>query len=142
MLDKFENYIKIGKAKKKTPDKVEAISLIEKAEKRMKYIRLLNEDTSSLVFEDAYESAREAAQSLMSIKGYKPYSHEATISFLKDFFTKKFTEQELREFDRYREIRNNSIYKAVNISTEDAKKCIEFSKLIIKKIKEVINETK
>ncbi|MBS3137897.1 hypothetical protein J4232_05670 [Candidatus Woesearchaeota archaeon] len=62
MLDKFERYVELGKVKKKTPDSEEASSLFKKAEKRLKYIRVLNEDTADLVFEDAYEATREAAR--------------------------------------------------------------------------------
>ena len=137
MIDKFENYLNLGKAKKKTPDISEANSLLEKAKLRIEFMRELNEKTASLFLEDSYEAAREAAQCLMSIKGFKPYSHEATISFLKEYYKQDFTEYEINQFDRFRELRNNSVYKAEPVITNDALKCLEFARNLIKKIEQI-----
>lgn len=138
MIDSFENYLKFGKAKKKTPDLDEAKSLIQKSKLRIQYLRELNDKTTSLFFEDVYEAAREAAQALMSLKGFKPYSHEATISFLRDYYKKEFNEAIIYEFDRYRGLRNDSIYKANDITKEEAIKCLEFARTIIKKVESII----
>lgn len=89
------------------------------------------------MLEGAYEGAREAAQSLMAAKGYKPYSHEATISFLKEVYKLHFTEEEINTFDRFRQLRNNAVYNAVSVTKEDAKTCIKFAKKIIVKIKKI-----
>ncbi len=138
MIDSFESYLKQGKVKKKTKDIVEANSLLERAKKRMTYLRALNNETAFLNFEDAYESAREAAQALMSKEGFKPYSHEATISFLKDFYKKEFEEYESIEFDRYRDLRNKAVYQAKDINQEEALKCIEFTKNLLKKVEKML----
>ncbi len=142
MLDKFEHYIELGKVKKKTPDSEEANSLFKKAEKRLKYMRILNDDTSELVFEDAYETTRQAAQALMSLKGYKPYSHEATISFIHDYYKKYFTDYDIAQFDRYRQLRDDAVYRAVSISKEDAQKCLLFSEEFIRKIDTIMKKKK
>ena len=138
MIDSFESYLKQGKAKRKTADKVEADSLLERAKKRMSYLRVLNKETAFLVVDDAYESAREAAQALMSKDGFKPYSHEATISFLVCSYKNEFEEYELREFDRFRDLRNKINYQAKEVSEGEALKWVEFTKSIIKKIEEII----
>jgi len=75
----------------------------------------------------------------MSLEGYKPYSHEATISFLKEFH-KEFTEDEINKFDRFRMLRSDSEYRAMPVSKEDAESCLEFSELLINKIKLIHNE--
>jgi hypothetical protein len=62
-------------AKKSSPDIGEAEALIAKAEGSLKFsirTRKLDENTAPYIFEDVYECLREAAQSLMSLKGYKP----------------------------------------------------------------------
>ena len=138
MIDKFEVYIKAGKVKKKVKDSVEGLSLLEKAQIRIKYLRPLNKDTSSLILEDTYEAIREAAQALMSVRGFKPYSHEATISFLKEFYKNQFSDYEINKFDRFRELRNNSVYKAQKIDISEAVECMEFCNVFIKKIEKVI----
>lgn len=144
MINSFENYIKLGKVKKKTPDFEEAKTLLEKAENRLEYIKLKDIDgkTSQFLLEDSYEAIRESVQALMSIKGFKPYSHEASISFIKEFHKVDFKEEEIRKFDRFRQLRNDSVYKAVTVSVEDAKASLVFSIQFVNKIKSIIKLTK
>ncbi len=92
----------------------------------MNFIKIQKIDgtTSTFIFEDIYECIREAAQSLMSLNGYKPYSHEALISFLKEFH--KFDELDIATFDRYRILRNNCIYRAAKVSPEVCREALKF----------------
>ena len=144
MINTFKNYLNSGYVKKKTPDSEEAKALLEKAKNRLEYTksREVNDKTSQFVLEDAYESIRESAQALMSIKGFKPYSHEATISFVKEFYNSDFSEQELRRFDRFRQLRNDSVYKAKPVTSEDAKSSVEFAAEFINKIKSLLKQLK
>ena len=144
MINSFNNYLKQGKVKKKTYDFEEAKALFEKAKNRIKYTksRKLSIGSAQFILEDSYEAIRESAQALMSINGYKPYSHESTISFIKEFYNSKFTEEEIHKFDRFRQLRNNSIYKAEAVSLEDAKDCIYFAIGFIKKIKSILKVKK
>ena len=111
-------------------------SLLEKAKNRLEYTksREINEKTSQFVLEDAYEAIRESAQALMSVKGYKPYSHEATIAFIKEFYSNNFNEEEIYKFDRFRQLRNDSVYKAKLVTNEDAKSSVLFATGFINKI--------
>lgn len=139
MIGSFEHYVKTGKVKKKTPDPEEARALLNQAQDRLDYIKgkEITEKTAKFVFEDAYEAVREAAQALMSKEGYKPYSHEATISFVKEFHGKDFTPEEIAEFDHFRELRHDSVYRAAQVLPEDAKDCIAFAKRFVKKASEL-----
>jgi len=140
VLKNFNYYLETGDVKKQEPDLSEAKSLIEKAERRLNRVKSdkLSESNADLLFEDAYEVIRESAQSLMSLKGYKPYSHEATVAFVKEFH-KEFTDYEVNNFDRFRKLRNNSIYKAVIIDIQDANEIITFAENFFKKIKNMQN---
>lgn len=140
MTNTFENYLKAGKVKKKTPDPSEASSLYKGAIARLKYAKQkeITKEISAFVLEDAYEAARKAAQSLMSKEGFKPYSHEATISFLREKYKIQFKEEELQDFERFRQLRSDSIYRAVEVSIEDAKNCVSFANKIINKIGKLI----
>lgn len=140
MINKFDNYLKLGKVKRKTPDFEEARALYNKAKNRLGYIKLkeINNKTAQFVLEDSYEAIRESAQALMSVKGFKPYSHEATISFVKDFYNTNFSEEELHKFDRFRQLRNDSIYMAKQVTNEDAQACLLFAKSFIDKIKALL----
>lgn len=139
MIAPFEHYVKSGKVKRKTPDPEEAASLLQKARDRMFYCKTkrITDRTASFILEDAYESIRESAQALMSLKGFKPYSHEATISFLKEYYSFEFNEDDLAGFDRFRGLRHDSVYKAVLIHPNDAKACVLFAARIIPKLKKM-----
>lgn len=130
----FKRYLENGSVKRKTPDLEEAQSLFRQALDRMTYARSkdISQTTAKFVFEDAYEAVREAGQSLMSLRGFKPYSHAATIEFLKEFYD--FTEEDISEFHRFRELRNASVYKAAPISVEEAESILRFAESIIEKI--------
>jgi len=144
MINSFENYLKLGKAKRKTPDFEEGKSLIWKAENRLVYTKAkeINNNNSQFILEDAYEAMRESAQALMSIKGYKPYSHEATISFIRDFHADVFNDEEIHKFDRFRKLRNSSVYTAAPVLSEDAKSSVLFAEAFIVKVKALLNKNK
>lgn len=135
MIERFKFYLDQDLARKELPDMAEARSLIEKACQRMKFIKSLdiNEKSSTFIFEDIYECIREAAQSLMSLAGYKPFSHEAVISFIKEFH--KFSGYEIESFNRYRILRNNCVYKASRASPETCKEAMRFLDLFLPKLR-------
>lgn len=77
----------------------------------------------------------------MSLKGYKPYSHEVLISFLREFY--KFPDAEISTFDRYRILRNKTVYSAAKVSIEVCKEALKFLENFLPKLrKEFEKETK
>ena len=141
MIKEFQYYLNSNLAKKASPDKGEAESLIKKAVGRLDFsikARELNENTAPYIFEDVYECLREAAQSLMSLKGYKPYSHEALISFLKKFFD--FSESDIASFNRYRILRNKTVYRGEKISAEICKEALNFLLKFLPELKNRFNK--
>ena len=100
----------------------------------------IEDKKASIILENVYEAIRESSQSLMSLKGFKPYSQEGTISFIKEFYKEHFTEEEINKFDRFRLLRNDSVYRAKTIPKEDTKASIEFAKAFIEKIKSILKE--
>lgn len=142
MINAFDYYLKLGKVKRKTPDSEEAKALLEKAENRIEYTKLkeISSKNAQFVLEDSYEAIREAAQALMSTKGFKPYSHEATISFVKAFYNSDFNEEELHKFDRFRQLRNNSVYSAKPAMIEDANAATLFAIEFISKVKLLLKD--
>ncbi|MBL7169760.1 MAG: hypothetical protein ISS48_01980 [Candidatus Aenigmarchaeota archaeon] len=73
----------------------------------------------------------------MSIKGFKPYSHEATIVFIKDFYKSEFSKEYIHKFDHFRKLRNDSVYKAIHVTKGDAKSSLIFAKKFVKKVKKI-----
>ena len=143
MIREFQYYIDEGLVKKQSPNLEEARSLMRKAMKRFEYIKNqeITEQAASFIFEDVYEAFREAAQALMSLKGFKPYSHEALISFLRKFHN--FSEHDLSSFDRYRILRNKTVYSAVGISAGTCRQAFAFLERFLPELKlEYDKETK
>ncbi len=135
----FEIYIRTGKVKRKTPDPEEARALLKQAGERMDYVdtKEINETSAKFVLEGGYEAIREAAQGLMSCKGYKPYSHEATIEFVKEFHDRDFSGEDIALFEHFRKLRNDSVYRAVQITAEDARDCLAFARRFVGKAQKI-----
>jgi len=135
MIEKFQYYLEENLVKKVKPNKEEAKSLMDSAIKRLEFIKKqeIDDSTAKFIFEDVYETLREASQSLMSIKGYKPYSHEAVISFLIEFYN--FSKYEISTFDRYRILRNKAVYSAYKISILTCKDALKFLETFLPKLK-------
>jgi len=141
MIKEFKYYLDNNLARKASPDKGEAESLINKAEGRLKFsirTRELNQNTAPYIFEDIYECLREAAQSLMSLKGYKPYSHEALVSFLREFFD--FPGSDITSFNRYRILRNKTVYRGEKVSKQICKEALNFLLDFLPKLKKEFNK--
>ncbi len=140
MIKTFEYYEKEKLVEKTALNISLAKSLLEKAEIRLNRVlkEKINDIETSLIFEDAYEVVREAAQSLMQLAGYKPLSHEALMAFLTK---KKYLSQEkINILDNYRILRNKSVYQAERISIEKCRESIKFAKDVLPEIKRKFEE--
>lgn len=135
MIHDFEYYIQNNMVKRSVISKPLAKSLLEKAELRVKRLSReeIREEMSSIMFEEAYEAMREASQALMQMKGFKPYSHEAVIAFL--IKENAFPEQTTKSLDRYRVLRNKSVYEAQKISPETLMEALKFVKAYVPEAK-------
>ena len=135
MIKPFEYYVNEQLVRKSIPNIGMAKSLLQKSEIRLKRVKneKINDENSSIVFEDIYEIIRESSQSLMEIKGFKPYSHEALVSFLKEY--KLVSDEKANIIDNYRVLRNNSVYKAEKVSLQKCIEALEFSNTLLPEIK-------
>lgn len=141
MIRDFEFYLKGNTVKRSVINPSLAKSLMEKAELRLKRLAEseARDEMHSIMFEEAYEAMREAAQSLMQLKGYKPYSHEALLAFLMK--EKLLPEQHIKSLDRYRILRNKSVYEAYKVSGETLKEALEFAKICVQEVKKKLLES-
>jgi len=135
MLESFAYYLKKGKIVKQSISAETVKSLLKKAKKRYAYVcqQQLSHDNADFLFEDIYESIREAAQSLLAVNNYKPYSHEALIVFLKETYD-EFTPAEMETFDEYRRIRNRLVYYAESISLEKTEQALDYLRRFLLKV--------
>ena len=121
-------------------DPGEAKAMLARASKRLEYVKSqsINEDNVSFLFEDLYETMRECVHGLMAANGYKPYSHEATVAFLEEYYKSYFGERLVEAFNRYRIIRNNIMYRANSVSKEDAVKALDIAEIFVRKTAELV----
>lgn len=139
MVYDFEYYLKNRLVKKSSRNAGEAKALLKRARQRLNYVKIqaITEENAMFIFEDIYEAIREAVQSLMALKGFKPYSHEVLIAFLNKFYSKKFKPHEVDTFNRYRILRNNIVYRASSINKQETEKALVFALMIVVRIENI-----
>lgn len=139
MIMPFEYYLNEGKVEKQSPNPQKALSLMNKSIRRIEHIKAqkLNAEDAEFLFEDIYESIREAGQSLMALRGYKPLSHEAVIAFIRDVYN--LDPEKINKFDRYRKIRNKLVYEADKIAIEDVKEALQFAIMFVPELNKLLN---
>lgn len=101
MVKDFEFFLKKGDVKGQSPNKNLAYSTFKESLERIYFARqLLHKSKPKYVLENAYEAMREAADSILYIKGFKSFSHEASIVYL---LKGGFNEKDILEFDSLEE---------------------------------------
>ena len=116
-----------------------ARSMLERASKRLEYIKTqtIDQDNAPFIFEQIYEVIRECGQSLMAMDGYKPdNSHESVIAFLGDNYGDAFNEKLINDFNRFRIMRNESLYNSGNISAVATNKALSIASDFVRITKE------
>ena len=138
----FNYYIKQGDVRKTTRDLSLAESLIKRSNENASYVlklELTNEG-ASIVFKTIYDSLREAVDAILILEGYRSYSHQASIIFLKKF--NELSEEDLNKLDNFRIKRNNSLYYGKSITLDETKEIAGFYKNKIGIILRIINNLK
>ena len=133
-------YIESGLIRQGSKDPSEAKAMISRASRRLEYVKSqsITENNASFLFEDIYEIMRECIHGLMAANGYKPYSHEATVAFLDEYYKPYFGEKLVEAFNRYRIMRNNIMYRANSVSKEDTIKALDVAENFVRKTAELI----
>ena len=121
----FLFYVEQNDVRRCTPDPVLATSLEKEARQRLAFLKTLplTDESAPFVLEGAYDVLRMKLEAALARKGYKSYSHVATLAYARD--EKLLTEAEFVAADRLREVRNQSKYYARrvgHIEAEDARK--------------------
>ena len=120
----FDYYIKEGSVKRQSVDVELAKSLKDDAMLRAeKVVKLPVKEFSKIIFENVYDALRELLDAVLALEGYKSYSHEASIAYLKKFGVE---DSLLAELDSFRYKRNSSKYYGKSLSGEDAEAIMYF----------------
>ena len=108
--------------------------LLERAEKALK---LDTKEFAKIIFENIYDSLREFCDVLLAVDGFKSYSHEASISYLKKY---ALDDSVVLALDRFRYKRNGSKYYGKEITKDDAVEIKRFYFENINKVKEILDK--
>lgn len=135
-MNNFDFYVNEGKVKKQNPDVELARSLVNDANARVAKVEKLDVNIySKIIFENVYDGIREILDALLAVEGYKSYSHEASIAYLKNY---NFDDSIISEIDNFRYRRNSSKYYGKDVSEEDAGEILHFYRKYSKKIVSII----
>lgn len=134
----FEYFIKNKDVKKKSIDKKLMKSLNDSAKDRFEFATKILNTKPRYALENAYESIIELTDAFLALKGYKSWSHEANIAFLKKF--NEFSFSELERLDKIRRKRHSSKYYGIFFEIGEVKKDVEFLGYINKKIRSLMEK--
>lgn len=129
----FNFYLENNKVVKQEKNIETAKSIIQNAKTRWDYYKnaKIEEWNANILFEAYYEVVREIIQSELAKEGYKPYSHEAIVSFANE--RKILDIGDIIKLDRFRISRHDSMYYGKKVSAEDAIQIKELSEKLVKR---------
>ncbi len=145
MKKSFHDFIKEGIIKKITPNKERAKSLVDESERKthslneqIEKIGVKNENANDYV-EYCYDIIMYLIRAKLFTEGYSSSgygAHEAEVSYLEVL---GFDESDVQFTDQMRYFRNGVLYYGTSLDAEYAKKCIEFSRAICNKLRQILS---
>jgi len=137
-MKEFNYFLKVGDVRKVARDIELARSLVKDMNERIEKANLLDADIfAKMIFENFYDALRDFSDAILAVNGFKAYSHQASIVYLKKF---GFGDSVLMEFDGFRYKRNSSKYYGEIIYPRDSKNIKEFFERIRKDVERVLGE--
>ena len=136
----FESFIEDGTVRRVTPDLNRASFLRKEAEKRMVFLRKIqqkvgvSDDDANYVVENCYNVLSESLRSRMLESGYSASglgAHEAEVAFMKNLL---FSDADIIFMDNLRYFRNGILYYGKILDKEYADKVLDFVNRIYKKL--------
>lgn len=140
-LKPFEYFLKEGIAKKRSPDRERARSLIEESEGAYKFLLEIttkigiSDSNSNYIVKNAYDIIMELIRAKMLASGYSAsgsHAHEAEVSYLREL---GFPEPEVQFTNTLRYFRNGITYYGTRLDRNYAKMVIDFLEKILPKLK-------
>lgn len=139
-MKKFEDFLESGDVRKQEKNEILSKSLMKSVEKSLKNIYRVKVDdlNAESVISEVYDIIRKFIDSILSLEGYKSYSHEASILFLRKFSI--FAESEIIFLDNLRKIRNGIKYYGKEADIDSSLRSISFMNSIIPKLNKILRD--
>jgi uncharacterized protein (UPF0332 family) len=111
------------KVKKVKENPEQAKALFELAKKRLESIKKRRKDEyPQFLIESYYETIKELISVLLSIHGYKSYSHECLVSFIDEYYSDFLDDFQLHFLDSLRKLRSDIQYRGQNVADDYLKR--------------------
>lgn len=119
-------WLKTGVIRNRQKDIVKIRSMIGSAEINAKVTKEIkvNDETSTLIFREIYESIRQIGDAKWGLLGYEPTNHEISMEALKDFDIKE--KVKLNSLDRYKKTRHDINYRGFRATISQAEEILDF----------------
>ena len=102
---------------KENPEQAEA--LLKIAKRRLESIKKRRKDEyPQFLIESYYETIKELILSLLSIHGYKSYSHECLVIFLDEYYSDFLSDYHIRFLDDMRKLRSDIQYRGQDVADD------------------------
>ena len=129
------------KVKKVKENPEQAKALYELALKRLESInKRIKDEYPQFLIESYYETIKELISSLLSIHGYKSYSHECLVSFIEEFYPDYLDEFQIHFLDSMRRLRSDIQYRGRDVADDYLKRNLGTIKEIIKVLKDLVKK--
>jgi len=124
--------------KRKRQDLEEARALLKMAERRELLRSEIKgkDEFNSIIIESYYESIKELITAIMSVDGYKSYSHKCLIIFMRKFY--HLPRHHLMLIDQLRKLRNDINYRGIAVDSSYLERNERDIKNVISGLKDVL----
>ncbi len=140
----FDEFLKLGIAKKQSPDlsradflQIESGKDFQALSEYLEKVGINSENASSFI-KQCYDLIMELIRAKMLTDGFNSSgqgAHEAEVAYLRRL---GFSEPDVQLIDQLRYFRNGTVYYGTSIDSEYAKQVVEFTKKIYPKLKEAL----
>ena len=119
-------WIKTGALRNKQKDIEKIRAIINSAEINVNVTKSinLNENTSTLIFREIYESIRQLGDAKLGLLGFEPGNHDVSMELLKEFDIKD--KVKLNSLDRFKKTRHDVNYRGFRTSIPQAEEILDF----------------
>ena len=119
-------WLKTGALRNKQIDLEKVKSMIDSSEINVRVTKAikLNEDTSTLIFREIYESIRQLGDAKWGILGFELCNREVSMEVLKEFDIKD--KVKLNSLDRFKKTRHDVNYRGFRTSIVQAEEILDF----------------
>ncbi len=131
-MREFQFFINNGDVKRQALDANTSSVLKRTSLERLIFAtNILKNEKPRFVVENAFESIRERIDAILFEKGFKSFSHEASVTYLKNLH---ISDDLIGQVDMLRKMRNGSKYYGESFLKEDAVLSLDIARVVFEQL--------